>query len=273
MLVFPNCKINLGLNVVEKRPDGFHNIETVFYPINWCDALEVIENKKSVKDFELYFSGISIAGDLEQNLIFKAYKTIKAQFELPNIEVHLHKNIPMGAGLGGGSSDAAFFIQLLDAKFNLQLKEEYKLALANSIGSDCAFFIQNKPVYAREKGNVFSECKIDLSRFYILIVYPNIHSNTKEAYDGIVPKLSKENLKEIIENKPIDAWKNLVFNAFEVSIFKKYPLISELKNKLYQDGALYASLSGSGSAIFGIFYQKPELDFYNQYPYYLQSPR
>lgn len=272
MLVFPNCKINLGLNVIEKRSDGFHNIESVFYPIAWCDALEVIENKKSNKDFELFCSGIAIDGDLEQNLIFKAYKIIKSQFELPNIEVHLHKKIPMGAGLGGGSSDAAFFIKLLDAKFNLQLKEEFKLDVAGSIGSDCAFFIQNKPVYATEKGNVFSDCAINLDRFYILIVYPNIHSNTKEAYDGIVPQLSKENLKEIIENKPIDTWKNLVLNAFEVSLFKKYPSIGALKHKLYQDGALYASLSGSGSAIFGIFNQKPNLDFYKQFPYYLQSP-
>jgi 4-diphosphocytidyl-2-C-methyl-D-erythritol kinase len=272
MLVFPNSKINLGLNIVQKRPDGFHNIETVFYHINWCDALEVIENTKKENDFEFSCSGKTIQGDLNSNLIYKAYELIRTHVSLPKLKVHLHKNIPMGAGLGGGSADAAFFINLLTEKFSLNLNLENKLQIANQLGADCAFFIENKPVYATEKGSLFSKCKIDLNSFYILIIFPNIHSNTKEAYHGVVPKASSQNPKQIVENISIHEWKNFLVNDFEYSIFKKYPLIADLKTTLYQQGAIYASLSGSGSAVFGIFDKKPDLDLYKNFESFLQTP-
>ncbi len=272
MLVFPNCKINLGLNVVEKRPDGFHNIETVFYPIHWCDALEVLENKTTERAFDYSQSGLTIDGSLETNLIYKAWKLICGLRTLPPLKVHLYKNIPMGAGLGGGSSDAAAFINLVDAKFNLLLSQEDKFAVANQLGSDCAFFIDNKPVYASKKGNVFSGIHLDLSRYYILLVYPGIHSNTAKAYEGLNPAKKQQELKTLIETTKLRDWKNLVINDFEKNLFSVYPAIEHLKQQLYEQGALYASMSGSGSAVFGIFEKEPALNFSPSYHYYLQKP-
>lgn len=272
MILFPNAKINLGLHVVSKRPDGFHSIETVFYPVNWCDALEVIENKQNKKEFEFTHSGLAISGPAEQNLIFKAWELIKQEKALPPVQVHLHKNIPMGAGLGGGSSDAAFFIHLLDSKFNLSLSLEKKISIAKQIGSDCAFFINNHPTYAEGKGDEFSEIQLDLSTYYIVVVYPNIHSNTKDAYGALVPKKPLNELKEIINSTAIEKWKDQLVNDFETPIFKKYPAIEELKNTLYTLGALYASMSGSGSAVFGIFKSEPKLKLPEGYSYYLQKP-
>src|SRR5246127_3051035 len=179
MICFPNAKINLGLNIVEKRSDGFHNIETVFYPINWCDALEVIENKKFQKGDEkinLSLSGIVVEGNTQDNLITKAYKLLDAAHNLPPVKTHLHKNIPMGAGLGGGSSDAAFFIKLLNDKFSLNLSAIEQGNFTKQLGSDCAFFIKNRPVYACGKGDVFSEVEIDLSQYCVMVVYPAMHS-------------------------------------------------------------------------------------------------
>src|ERR1700744_6335306 len=185
MICFPNAKINLGLNIVEKRSDGFHNIETVFYPINWHDALETIENKsfrKGEDKMHLSISGLLVEGNPQDNLIAKAYKLIDVKYNLPPLKTYLHKSIPMGAGLGGGSSDAAFFIKLLNEKFNLNISTNEQINFAKQLGSDCAFFIENKPVYASEKGDVFKEIKIDLSSYYIIIVYPAVHSNTASAY-------------------------------------------------------------------------------------------
>src|ERR1700752_2903424 len=181
MICFPNAKINLGLNITEKRPDGFHNIETVFYPIKWNDALEVIDlstklNTINQKEFNLHLSGIPINGNLEDNLLYKAYQLIKKETTVPFVDVYLHKNLPMGAGLGGGSSDAAFFINLMNEQFTLNLSETKRLEIAKQLGSDCAFFIRNKPVFAYEKGDVFKEVDLDLSQYYIAIVYPNVHS-------------------------------------------------------------------------------------------------
>lgn len=272
MLVFPNCKINLGLNVVEKRPDGFHNIETVFYPIHWCDALEVLENKSGSGNFEYSQSGLSIEGSLETNLIYKAWQYLGEIRKIPPLKVHLHKNIPMGAGLGGGSSDAAAFINLLDTKFNLMLSPDEKYNIANKLGSDCAFFINSKPVYASDKGNVFADIKLDLSKYYILLVYPGVHSNTAKAYAGLNPVKKQQDLKKVIETNAPSTWKNLVINDFEKSIFHEFPKIESLKQQLYDQGALYASMSGSGSAVFGIFEKEPVLNFSPSYRYYLQKP-
>lgn len=272
MVVFPNSKINLGLNVVSKRVDGYHNIETVFYSVNWQDILEVIEVKGKDENFEISYSGLTINSNKEDNLIYKSWLLIKGLRNIPNIKVHLHKNIPMGAGLGGGSADAAFFINMLDKKFNLGFSEIDKLEMASKIGSDCAFFIQNRPVFAKGKGNEFENCSVDLSSYYILLVYPIINSNTKEAYQGLIPKVPKHNLKLIIETKPVELWKDYVTNDFEETIFKKYPAIQELKDLMYSNNALYASMSGSGSAVFGIFKEEPVINLPKEYKVFLNEP-
>jgi 4-diphosphocytidyl-2-C-methyl-D-erythritol kinase len=273
MLIYPNCKINLGLNVVEKRTDKYHNIETVFYPINWCDALEIIEDKSANTNFNFTSTGIKIEGELENNLIYKAYQLINTNKTLPPIKVHLHKVLPMGAGLGGGSADAAFFINTINTKFNLTISEQDRINIASNIGADCAFFINNTPVYATKKGNEFNSIKIDLSDYYILIVYPNTHCNTKLAYDSLKPKPANYNLKEIIENTAVNTWKDVLINDFENSIFAKYPEIQLLKQNMYNNGALYASMSGSGSAVYGIFKTEPTFNLNPNYLFYLQKPK
>lgn len=270
MLCFPNAKINLGLNITEKRLDGFHNIETVFYPIGWSDALEIIINDKSnvdfnhKKEFNLHLSGLNIQGDLQDNLIYKAYYLIKAITDLPPIEVYLLKNLPMGAGLGGGSADAAFFINLLNEQLNLNLSEEVKLNVARQLGSDCAFFIKNKPVFATQKGDVFNPIKIDLSMYHLVVVYPNVHSNTKEAYSLVKPQRPNQSITEILE-LPIEQWREHLHNDFEKSIFSRYPIVEGIKNTLYLKGAIYACMSGSGSAVFGIF--KIETDLSQEFTF------
>ncbi|MBK7816104.1 MAG: 4-(cytidine 5'-diphospho)-2-C-methyl-D-erythritol kinase [Sphingobacteriaceae bacterium] len=270
MLVFSGCKINLGLNVLEKRNDGFHNIETVFFPLKWNDALEVLENTEN-QSIKLSFSGYPVIGSESDNIVVKAYDLIKKNYHVPGVKVHLHKNIPMGAGLGGGSSNASSFINLMDMKFDLKIPLSKKLELAKQLGSDCAFFIENKAVFAKEKGDVFESVKVDLSNYYILVVYPNVHSNTKMAYQGITPQKPKESVKTILETKPIDEWRTLLVNDFENSVFKNLPQIKKLKQKLYDSGAVYASMSGSGSAVFGIFKTKPNFDA-GGFPFYLQEP-
>jgi 4-diphosphocytidyl-2-C-methyl-D-erythritol kinase len=270
MICFPNAKINLGLNIVEKRSDGFHNIETVFYPMNWCDALEVIENKgfqKGNEKINLSLSGIVVEGNTQDNLITKAYTLIDATHDLPPVKVHLHKNIPMGAGLGGGSSDAAFFIKLLNDKFSLNLSAIEQVNFAKQLGSDCAFFMENKPVYASGKGDVFSEVKIDLSQYCIVVVYPAVHSNTALAYKGVVPVKPQKNIQSIIASE-IKNWKEELTNDFEKTIFLQHPELQSIKNTFYTKGALYASMSGSGSALYGVFKNDidvKEFNFPNNY--------
>jgi 4-diphosphocytidyl-2-C-methyl-D-erythritol kinase len=249
MIVFPNAKINIGLNVVEKRPDGFHNIESIFYPVlELFDVLEVI-----VSD-ELKFtsSGISIPGKNQDNLCLKAYHLIKADFDVAPVHIHLHKVIPIGAGLGGGSADAAFTLKVLNQLFGLKLTDEQLIDYARKLGSDCAFFIKNQPVYAFGKGDEFEPIALDLSKFDIKIEYPNIHVGTAEAYAGVHPKKSVTSVKEIIQ-LPISEWKNELKNDFEDSIFPNHPQIKVLKEEFYSEGALYASMTGSGSAVFGVF--------------------
>lgn len=272
MLVFPNCKINLGLNITAKRQDGFHDIETVFYPVNWCDALEVIENTDKSEALSFSESGIKILGKKENNLIFKAWDLISEIVVIPPIKVHLHKTLPIGAGLAGGSSDAVFFMNLVNNKFNLNLSYDQKLNIASKLGSDCSFFINNKPVFAHGKGNEFSPININLSSYFILIVHPNIHSNTKLAYSGIVPKKPKKDLRTILEKQPITAWKHDLLNDFEETVFIKHPKIKELKNSFYDHGALYACMSGSGSSVFGIFDKQPSFPINPNYKFYLQTP-
>ncbi|GAB2685421.1 4-(cytidine 5'-diphospho)-2-C-methyl-D-erythritol kinase [Mucilaginibacter koreensis] len=252
MLAFPNAKINIGLNITERRPDGYHNLETVFYPVQIKDALEVIEHS------ELLFtsSGIPIPGDANQNLCLKAYHALRADFDLPPVHIHLHKNIPIGAGLGGGSSDAAFFIKLMNEKFELNLLAEQMMNYARPLGADCAFFINNTPTYAFERGDRFMPVPVNLSAYCLVIVMPPVHVSTAEAYRGVVPSPSKNLLDQI--QLPVGEWQHVV-NDFENHILVNHPAIADVKKQLYAAGAVYASMSGSGAAVFGIFHQQPDL--------------
>ncbi len=268
MICFPNSKINLGLYITEKRADGFHTIESVFYPVGWNDALEIIETPRADKDFNLELSGITIPGHIEDNLLYKAFLLIKKNRLLPKITVYLHKALPMGAGLGGGSSDCAFFINLINTHFKLNLSEEKRLAIARLLGSDCAFFIKNKPVFAYQKGDVFKAVFLDLSAYYIALVFPNVHSSTKEAYRLVSPQKPQTPLLEIIK-QPINTWKDLLVNDFERSIFTKYPIVEKTKNDLYNAGAVYASMSGSGSAVFGLFKELPQINSLSKFPHWI----
>ena len=252
MIVFPNAKINIGLNVVSKREDGFHNLETIFYPIKLSDALEFAEADETC----LSNSGIQIDSDQKDNLIIKAYEILKANFNLPNLKFHLHKIIPFGAGLGGGSSDAAFTLKMLNEYFNLGLSLVELEDYAGQIGADCPFFIRNKPTFATGIGNIFQNIELDLADYEIIILKPNIAVSTPEAYKNVIPRNPKYRLTEIVKT-PIDGWKNLIVNDFEKSVYAKYPQIAELKQLLYSLGANYASMSGSGSAVFGIFRHLP----------------
>lgn len=272
MIVFPNCKINLGLNVTSKRPDGFHNIETVFYPVNWCDALEVIQAAPGDPSFQISQSGLGIEGKPEDNIVYKTWQAITQLKAVPPIKVHLHKSIPMGAGLGGGSSDSAFFLRLLNDKFMLGLRPDEQKQIASGIGSDCSFFIDNRPAFASGKGDELSPVACDLSAYFLLVVKPNVHSNTREAYAGLNPKPSEQNLKEIIQRASVTDWKQLLKNDFETTLFKKYPVIETIKNNLYEAGAVYASMSGSGAAVYGIFTKEPTFEIPADYSFFLQRP-
>ncbi len=264
MICFPNAKINIGLNITEKRSDGFHNIETILYPLNGVlvDALEVIKSTK----LSFQSSGIKIPGNKNDNLCLKAYNLIKQDYpQVPEVNVYLHKAIPIGAGLGGGSADGAFFIKLINEAFELGISWGEMHHYARQLGSDCSFFVTNKPSYASGKGDVLESININLSEYYVALIYPNIHINTTEAYRGIIPKKSVRSLEDDILKLPISSWKKYIHNDFEESIFPKYPVLKSIKEKLYSKGALYASMSGSGSALFGIFKALPDVknDFKN----------
>ena len=254
MIVFPNAKINIGLNITARRPDGYHDIETVFYPIRIYDALEALPGT------ELTFqsSGLDIPGKIQDNLCSKAYHLIKNNYNLPPINIHLHKHIPIGAGLGGGSADAAFFVRLIDQQFNLGLSTNQKLSYARQLGADCAFFIESKPVFAFEKGDQFETIKLDLSKYHLVLVMPPTHVSTSEAYRGVKPADVKYSLYELV-SEPVKEWKSFIKNDFEESVFKNHPVIRGVKAALYEAGALYASMSGSGASVFGIFNEKPNL--------------
>lgn len=253
MIGFPPCKINLGLSILEKRTDGFHSIETIFYPVLLKDALEIVI---SDQDTTIHVTGIHIPEENSKNLCIKAYELLKKDYSLPSIRIHLHKNIPIGAGLGGGSSDAAHIIKMLNAFFKLNLSLEKQIKYAQLIGSDCAFFIKNTVALATEKGDVLSEIKLSLSNYYIAIIKPPIHISTAWAYSQAIPQEKKNSIKNIIE-QPIEQWRALLYNDFEEPIFNKYPVIRELKENMYKAHAIYASMSGSGSAVYGIFKNPP----------------
>ena len=249
MVSFPNCKINLGLNIVNKRNDGYHDIETVFFPIHLKDALELVEKEK----FEFSTSGSSIEGLPEKNLCIKAYNLLKKDFpELPAVQMHLYKAIPMGAGLGGGSADGAFTLKLLNKKFDLSLSEKQLINYSLQLGSDCPFFILNKPCFATGRGEILEQTELDLSEYKFLIVHPSIHISTAWAFSTIKPFKPVKSIMQIIQQS-ISTWKTELINDFERPVFEKYTEIKKIKEKLYEAGAIYASMSGSGSAVYGIF--------------------
>lgn len=256
MLCFPNAKINLGLNIVERRSDGYHNIETVFYPVKLCDALEIVPSR-SGKKITFTASGLDVGGDPDKNLAVKAYRSFDKYKKLPNIDMYLHKYIPFGAGLGGGSSDAAFALRMLNDFAGIGYSEKQLEEIASELGADCAFFIRNRPVFASGIGNIFESVEISLKNYRLVLIKPDIFVSTPEAYSMVTPNHPEISLKEIIK-QPVKTWKETMINDFEVSVFTKYPEIKEIKEKLYDSGALYASMSGSGSSVFGIFETLPD---------------
>ncbi len=268
MLAFPACKINIGLQLTERRPDGFHNLLSAFCPVGWSDALEIIPSPV----FQFSTSGLPIPGGSNpaSNLCVRAYELLRPNHDLPPVHIHLHKVVPIGAGLGGGSADAAATINLLNTQFGLSLPVEQREAYARKLGSDCAFFIQNRPQYCIEKGDVFEPVHLDLAGYSIRLVYPDLAISTAEAYAGVTPRQPGRGtadvpLRTLLET-PIETWRGQVHNDFEDSLFPNYPVLAELKQHLYDAGAIYASMSGSGSTVYGIFSELPERsDFVSRY--------
>ncbi|MHA4896321.1 4-(cytidine 5'-diphospho)-2-C-methyl-D-erythritol kinase [Pedobacter sp. PWIIR3] len=248
MLAFANAKINLGLFVTEKRADGFHNLETVFYPIKINDVVEITDAVYT----HCAIMGIEVPGNAADNLCLKAYNAVAKDFEIPPQKITLLKNIPVGAGLGGGSADAAFLVKLLNDKYKLGLTAGRMEDYVRPLGADCAFFINNKPVFAYGKGDQFNKLELNLSDYYFVLVKPNIHVSTADAYAGIKPIVPSTSLEELI-HLPLQDWKNHIFNDFEPSVFRKYPKIATVKEALYHAGAIFALMSGSGSSVFAIF--------------------
>jgi len=255
MIAFPNCKINLGLQITGKRPDGYHDLETIFYPLAIRDVLEILVDRQPEPENSVKFigSGIAVPGNQQDNLCVKAYGLLKKDFpSMPPVEMHLHKAIPMGAGLGGGSADAAFTLRLLNNLFRLDLSQEQLLDYALALGSDCPFFIINQPCFGKGRGEILSKVPLDLSGYEFALINPGIHISTAWAFQRIQPGRPSYDLSELILT-PIDHWKGKLINDFEAPVCHQYPEIGQLIQSLYQSGARYAALSGTGSTVFGIF--------------------
>ena len=268
MIVFPNCKINLGLHILGKREDGFHNLETVFYPVPFKDALELIPATNT--DIEFTGTGLAVDGNAADNLCVKAYHLLKKDFrEIPAVKIHLHKAIPLGAGLGGGSADAAFMLKLLNEKFKLKLSTDQLINYAQQLGSDCPFYIINKPCFATGRGEMLEEITVDLSAYKMVLINPGIHINTSWAFTNITPDLPVKSIKEIIQ-QPISSWKDELKNDFETAVFTAHPAIKEIKEKLYSQGAIYAAMSGSGSTVFGFFNSTFDMNPFKNKNYFIK---
>lgn len=266
MLIFPNCKINLGLHILSKREDDYHTIETIFLPLSLTDILEIIEQKSGQSISTFSMSGIPVEMNTEDNLCSKAWHLLKKDFPLlPAVATHLHKNIPVGAGLGGGSADGANMLLLLNKKFNLDISPEKLAEYALVLGSDCPFFIKNKPCLASSRGEILEGISLNLSAYYFILVFPGVAINTAWAFSQVMPMQRNKSLREIIQ-MPVSSWKENLVNDFETSIFKKYLQVKEIKEYLYTQGAVYTSMSGSGSCVFGMFENKPpEFSFPSNY--------
>lgn len=258
MIIFPKAKINLGLRITGKRHDGYHDIETIFYPVNLFDALEFVVSSGTQNNDSLTVTGLETGGVPENNLVMKGVRLLREEFSFPVLKIHLHKAIPAGAGLGGGSSDAAGIIAGINKYFGLSIADEKMEAISLKIGSDCPFFLKSIPSMARGRGEIMEPIDSKLSDYYILLVNPGISISTKEAYQNCNPRHPTSDLRQLV-SRPVEQWKGLIINDFEESVFAKYPQISEIKKNLYSSGALYSSMSGSGSTVFGIFNTKPEI--------------
>ena len=254
MILFPPAKINLGLKVLKKRSDGYHEIDTCMLAIPITDVLEIIPSE----EFIFKQTGVAIDGDQESNLCVKAFRLFQNRYGIANAYVHLRKQIPMGAGLGGGSADASYVLKGLNTIFDVGLSDDQLRKMASELGSDCPFFISEAVQLGRGRGTDLTEFHLDLSGYYLKVINPEIHVGTQEAYAGITFSDDSSGVEEVLK-QPISEWKNLLKNDFEPSIFKRYPLIEELKDQLYTEGAMYAAMSGSGSTLFGIFEKKPEI--------------
>jgi len=248
MILYPNAKINIGLNILSKRRDDYHNISSIFYPVNhFYDILEVVYADK----FIFSSSGISIPS--EKNICELAFDMISADYELPtSVQIHLHKQIPIGAGLGGGSSDASFTLIAINTLFDLGLTKSQLKNYAIRLGCDCPFFLENKPKYITGIGDKMCEVKLDLSEYIIKFINPHIHINTSEYYKKCTPKFSNKDLRELVQH-PVSSWKSTIENDFENIVFADFPQIKEMKLNLYKQGAIFASMTGSGSVLFGLF--------------------
>lgn len=258
MIIFPKAKINLGLRITGKRHDGYHDIETIFYPVNLFDALEFVDSSGTQNIDTLTVTGLETGGVPKDNLVMKGVRLLREEFSFPILKIHLHKAIPAGAGLGGGSSDAAGIIRGINKYFGLSIADEKMKAIALNLGSDCPFFIKSIPSLARGRGEIMEPMDNFLSGYYILLVNPGIGISTKEAYQNCHPGHPVSDLRQLV-SRQVELWKELIINDFEESVFAKYPLISEIKKSLYSSGAVYSSMSGSGSTVFGIFKTKPEI--------------
>lgn len=267
MVVFPNCKINIGLRVLDKRADNYHELHTIFYPVNLTDALEILPNPGGDTSFQS--TGFSIDGPTENNLCLKAINLLRKEYpNLPTINMYLHKAIPLGAGLGGGSSDAAFTLKLINEQFSLGLTQIELLNYALQLGSDCPFFILNKPAFASGRGEILKEVSLDLSGYKIVLVNPVIHINTAKAFSQLIKSKYQYDLLTAIA-LPVDQWQKHIINDFETGVFETYPEIAELKNYLSQQGAIYTSMTGTGSTVYGLFAKEaqPPLNFPAHYFY------
>lgn len=249
MVSFPPCKINLGLNITRKRADGFHDIETCFYPVPWTDIIEFIASE----EFAFTQSGSGVPGSKDDNLCVRAFRLFQRDFGCGNVKIHLHKIIPVGAGLGGGSSDAAHSLLLLNTIFNTHLDRERLSHYASLLGSDCTFFIHNEPMIGMGRGNELHDVNLSLKDKHLVLIHPPIHISTAEAYANVTPAKWETDIRDVIEKMPVYLWREFLVNDFEASVFQKYPLIKQIKDSLYKMGALYAAMSGSGSSVFGIF--------------------
>jgi 4-diphosphocytidyl-2-C-methyl-D-erythritol kinase len=268
MLSFPNAKINIGLNIIERRADQFHNIESIFYPVPIADVLEILEvSGQQGKKAEMIVTGTEIPGDSACNLCVKAYEVLDVHFHLPPVKIHLHKIIPTGAGLGGGSADGAFTLTLLNKLFDLNLSNVQLVSFASKLGSDCPFFIENRPAFGTEKGNKLQNIPLDLTGLYFVLIKPRVSVGTAEAYKGVIPHKPKQSINTLIQ-LDINEWKENIVNDFEQSIFPNHPVIKEMKDEIYRAGAVYASMSGSGSAVYGIFEKETNLEYVPEHEFY-----
>ncbi len=257
MLYLSRAKINLGLYVTNKREDGFHDIQTIFCHIGLYDFIEIY---RTDKDTNIFNSGREVGCSLENNLVYKAYLLLRDAYHLPNLKIYLYKYVPVGAGLGGGSANAALTLLLLNKLFNLNLSEEQLINFARMLGSDCAFFIKNNPVYAYEKGDKMEDIELNMQNYKLVVIKPDFEISTADAYKEVLIQSPPMDLKEIIK-LPVEEWKDVLSNNFEDHMFKKYPALKKIKEILYTRGAVYASMTGSGSAIYGIFRKEDRINF------------